>query len=142
MKTAEQPWTRYAGSLLVFSVVGMLFTYLILRVQQWLPLNPQGLGNVAADLSFNTAVSFTTNTNWQAYTPETTMSYLTQMVGSGHSQLLLRRRRNRRRHRLVRGFARHSVRTLGNFWVDFTRCTLYMLLPLSSSPRCCCAPRA
>ena len=75
--------------MLAFSLVSLLFTYLLLRVQQWLPLNPQGLGNVGPDLSFNTAASFTTNTNWQSYTPETTMSYFTQMIGAGHAQLLV-----------------------------------------------------
>jgi potassium-transporting ATPase potassium-binding subunit len=79
-ESAEQHWTQYAGSVLVFSIVSLLFTYLLMRVQQWLPLNPQGLGNVGPDLSFNTAVSFTTNTNWQSYTPETTMSYFTEMA--------------------------------------------------------------
>src|SRR5580692_3297003 len=76
-ETAEQHWTRYAGGALAFSIVSLLFTYLIMRLQQWFPWNPQGLGNVASALAFNTATSFTTNTNWQAYTPETTMSYLT-----------------------------------------------------------------
>jgi potassium-transporting ATPase potassium-binding subunit len=130
-ETAEQTWTRYAGSALVFSVVSLLFTYLILRVQQWLPLNPQGLGNVAADLGWNTAVSFTTNTNWQAYTPETTMSYLTQMIALATHNFFSAALGIAVAIAVVRGFARHSVRTLGNFWVDFTRATLYILLPLS-----------
>jgi K+-transporting ATPase ATPase A chain len=130
-ETAEQTWTRYAGSALVFSVVSLLFTYLILRVQQWLPLNPQGLGNVAADLGWNTAVSFTTNTNWQAYTPETTMSYLTQMIALATHNFFSAALGIAVAIAVVRGFARHSVRTLGNFWVDFTRATLYVLLPLS-----------
>src|SRR5260370_5225528 len=77
---AEQSWVQYAGSLLAFSLVSILVTYLILRLQPWLPWNPQGLGNVGPDLSFNTAASFGTNTNWQSYTPETTMSYLSQMM--------------------------------------------------------------
>ena len=130
-ETAEQTWTRYAGSALAFSVVSLLFTYLILRVQQWLPLNPQGLGNVAADLGWNTAVSFTTNTNWQAYTPETTMSYLTQMIALATHNFFSAALGIAVAIAVVRGFARHSVRTLGNFWVDFTRATLYILLPLS-----------
>ncbi len=130
-ETAEQTWTRYAGSALVFSLVSLLFTYLILRVQQWLPLNPQGLGNVAADLGWNTAVSFTTNTNWQAYTPETTMSYLTQMIALATHNFFSAALGIAVAIAVVRGFARHSVRTLGNFWVDFTRATLYVLLPLS-----------
>jgi K+-transporting ATPase ATPase A chain len=130
-ETVEQTWTRYAGSALVFSVVSLLFTYLILRVQQWLPLNPQGLGNVAADLGWNTAVSFTTNTNWQAYTPETTMSYLSQMIALATHNFFSAALGIAVAIAVVRGFARHSVRTLGNFWVDFTRATLYVLLPLS-----------
>jgi K+-transporting ATPase ATPase A chain len=130
-ETAEQTWTRYAGSVIVFSVVSLLFTYLIQRVQQWLPLNPQGLGNVAADLGWNTAVSFTTNTNWQAYTPETTMSYLTQMIALATHNFFSAAAGIAIAIAVVRGFARHSVRTLGNFWVDFTRCTLYILLPLA-----------
>jgi potassium-transporting ATPase potassium-binding subunit len=79
-ETAEQRWTAYAGGILIFSLVTIVITYVMLRIQQWLPLNPQGLGNVGADLSFNTANSFGTNTNWQSYTPETTMSYLSNMV--------------------------------------------------------------
>src|SRR5580692_11514822 len=79
-EAGEQRWTIYAGAMLAFSLVGILFTYLLLRIQQWLPLNPQGLANLGTDLSFNTAVSFGTNTNWQSYTPETTMSYLSQMA--------------------------------------------------------------
>src|SRR5580658_3021382 len=80
-ETAEQHWTCYAGGVLAFSIVSMLLTYLILRLQQWFPLNPQGLGNVGSALAFNTSASFTANTNWQAYTPETTMSYLAEMIG-------------------------------------------------------------
>src|SRR5580658_6432716 len=80
-ETAEQHWTAYAGGILIFSLVSILLTYLIQRIQQWLPLNPQGLGNVGTDLAFNTANSFGTNTNWQSYVPETTMSYFTNMIG-------------------------------------------------------------
>jgi K+-transporting ATPase ATPase A chain len=130
-ESAEQHWTRYAGSALMFSVVSLLFTYLILRLQQWFPLNPQGLGNVAADLSWNTAASFTTNTNWQAYTPETTMSYLTQMIALATHNFFSAAVGIAVAIAVVRGFARHSTKTLGNFWVDFTRCTLYVLLPLA-----------
>jgi K+-transporting ATPase ATPase A chain len=130
-ETAEQTWTRYAGSVLVFSVVSLLFTYLILRLQQWFPLNPQGLGNVAADLGWNTAVSFTTNTNWQAYTPETTMSYLSQMIALATHNFFSAALGIAVAIAVVRGFARHSVRTLGNFWVDFTRANLYVLLPIA-----------
>jgi K+-transporting ATPase ATPase A chain len=130
-ESAEQRWTAYAGSLLAFSLVSLLFTYLIQRVQQWLPLNPQGLGNVAADLGWNTASSFTTNTNWQAYTPETTMSYITQMIALATHNFFSAAAGIAVAIAFVRGFSRHSVRTLGNFWVDFTRATLYVLLPLA-----------
>jgi K+-transporting ATPase ATPase A chain len=130
-EAAEQPWTRYAGSLLIFSLVSLLFTYLILRLQQWFPLNPQGLGNVGEHLSWNTAASFTTNTNWQSYTPETTMSYLTQMIALATHNFFSAAAGIAVAIAVVRGFARHSTKTLGNFWVDFTRSTLYVLLPLS-----------
>jgi len=130
-ETSEQHWTRYAGALLIFSLVTLLITYFLQRIQQWLPLNPQGLGNVAPDLSFNTAVSFTTNTNWQFYTPETTMSYLTQMVGLATHNFFSAAAGIAVAIAVIRGFARHSAQTLGNFWVDFVRCTLYILLPIS-----------
>ncbi|HEY1494423.1 MAG TPA: potassium-transporting ATPase subunit KdpA [Candidatus Solibacter sp.] len=130
-ETAEQRWTGYAGSLLAFSLVSLLFTYLIQRVQQWLPLNPQGLANVAADLGWNTAASFTTNTNWQAYTPETTMSYITQMIALATHNFFSAAAGIAVAIAVVRGFSRHSANTLGNFWVDFTRATLYVLLPIS-----------
>jgi K+-transporting ATPase ATPase A chain len=130
-EAAEQHWTRYAGSALMFSVVSMLFTYLILRLQQWFPLNPQGLGNVGEHLSWNTAASFTTNTNWQSYTPETTMSYLTQMIALATHNFFSAALGMAVAIAFVRGFARHSAKTLGNFWVDFVRGTLYVLLPLS-----------
>jgi K+-transporting ATPase ATPase A chain len=130
-ESAEQHWTRYAGSMLVFSIVSLLFTYLLMRVQQWLPLNPQGLANVGPDLSFNTAVSFTTNTNWQAYTPETTMSYLTEMAALATHNFFSAALGIAVAIAFIRGFARHSTKTLGNFWVDFTRATVYVLLPLS-----------
>ena len=130
-ETSEQHWTRYAGALLIFSLVTLLITYILQRIQQWLPLNPQGLGNVAPDLSFNTAVSFTTNTNWQFYSPETTMSYLTQMVGLATHNFFSAAAGIAVAIAVIRGFARHSAQTLGNFWVDFVRCTLYILLPIS-----------
>ncbi|MCU1232888.1 MAG: potassium-transporting ATPase, subunit, partial [Candidatus Solibacter sp.] len=129
--SVEQRWTSYAGALLALSLVSLLLTYLIQRVQQWLPLNPKGLGNVAADLGWNTAASFTTNTNWQAYTPETTMSYLTQMLALATHNFFSAAAGIAVAIAVVRGFSRHSVRTLGNFWVDFTRATLYILLPIS-----------
>src|SRR4029077_9109053 len=129
--SAEQRWAAHAGSLLPFSLISLLFTFLIQRVQQWLPLNPQGLGNVAADLGWNTAASFTSNTNWQAYTPETTMSYISQMVALATHNFFSAAAGIAVAIAFVRGFSRHSVNTLGNFWVDFTRATLYILLPIS-----------
>jgi K+-transporting ATPase ATPase A chain len=130
-EAAEQHWTRYAGSVLLFSVVSLLFTYLIQRLQQWFPLNPQGLGNVGEHLSWNTAASFTTNTNWQSYTPETTMSYLTQMIALATHNFFSAAAGIAVAIAVVRGFSRHSTKTLGNFWVDFVRGTLYVLLPLA-----------
>ena len=127
----EQNWKQYAGAMLVFSAVGIVFTYLFLRVQQWLPLNPQRFGNLAQDLSFNTATSFGTNTNWQVYSGETTMSYLSQMAALATHNFWSAAAGIAVAIAFVRGFARHSTRTLGNFWVDFIRCTLYVLLPLS-----------
>jgi len=130
-ETAEQHWTRYAGSLLAFSVVGVLMTYVILRLQQWFPLNPAGLGNVGTHLAFNTAVSFGTNTNWQSYVPETTMSYLSQMVALATHNFFSAAAGIAVAIALVRGFARHSAQSIGNFWVDMTRATVYVLLPIS-----------
>jgi K+-transporting ATPase ATPase A chain len=130
-EAAEQHWTCYAGGVLALSLVSMLLTYLILRLQQWFPLNPQGLGNVASPLSFNTAASFTTNTNWQAYTPETTMSYLTEMMALATHNFFSAAAGIAVAIAFVRGFSRQSVKSLGNFWVDFTRATVYLLLPLS-----------
>jgi K+-transporting ATPase ATPase A chain len=130
-ETAEQDWMHYAGALLVFSGVSILLTYAILRLQQWFPWNPQGLANVGTDLSFNTAVSFGTNTNWQSYTPETTVSYLSEMVALATHNFFSAAVGIAAAVAFVRGFARHSTRNLGNFWVDLTRCTLYILLPLS-----------
>ena len=128
---AEQHWTSYAGGILLFSVATLLVTYVVLRIQQWLPWNPAGLGNVGPDLSFNTAMSFTTNTNWQSYTPETTVSYLTQMVGLATHNFFSAAVGLAAGVAVIRGFARHSVKTLGNFWVDMVRSLLYVLLPLS-----------
>jgi K+-transporting ATPase ATPase A chain len=128
---AEQSWVQYAGSLLAFSLVSILVTYLILRLQQWFPWNPQGLGNVGPDLSFNTSTSFGTNTNWKSYTPETTMSYLSQMIALATHNFFSAAAGIAVAIVLVRGFARHSTKLLGNFWVDLTRATLYVLLPIS-----------
>lgn len=130
-ETAEQHWTRYTGGVLAFSLVSIVLTYIILRLQQWFPLNPQGLGNVGAALSFNTSTSFGTNTNWQSYTPETTISYLSTMIALATHNFFSAAAGIAVAIAFVRGFARHSVRSLGNFWVDLTRANLYVLLPLS-----------
>jgi potassium-transporting ATPase potassium-binding subunit len=115
---------------LIFSLVSLLFTYVILRIQQWLPLNPQGFGNVGTDLSFNTAASFATNTNWQAYSGESTMSYFSQMMALAIHNFFSAAVGIAVAIAFVRGFARHSTKTLGNFWVDLTRSIVYVLLPL------------
>ncbi|MBZ5575284.1 MAG: potassium-transporting ATPase subunit KdpA [Acidobacteriia bacterium] len=130
-ETAEQHWTRYAGGILLFSIATLLVTYLVQRIQQWLPWNPQGLGPASPDLSFNTAMSFTTNTNWQSYVPETTVSYLTQMIGLATHNFFSAAVGLAAGIAVIRGFARHSAKTLGNFWVDMTRSLVYVLLPLS-----------
>ena len=129
---SEQDWKQYAVAVLAFNVLGFVVVYLLQRCQAWLPLNPQALANVSPDSSFNTAVSFATNTNWQGYGGEATMSYLTQMLGlavqnfvsaaSGMAVLVA----------LVRGFVRRESGQIGNFWVDLTRSTVHILLPLST----------
>ena len=126
----EQTWVEYAISMLLFSVAGMVLLYLQERLQGLLPLNPQGLGAVAPDLAFNTAASFTTNTNWQAYGGESTMSYLTQMAGLAFHNFVSAAAGIAVAVAVIRGFARRSARTLGNFWFDLTRATLWVLLPL------------
>src|SRR2546430_2535913 len=128
----EQKWTGYIFSLLVFSLVGMLLLYLIERTQQWHGglFNPQNLPGVEPRLAFNTAASFTTNTNWQFYTGEQTMSYLTQMAGLTFHQFVSAAAGIALAVALVRGLARRSAQHLGNFWVDLVRCTLYILLPI------------
>jgi K+-transporting ATPase ATPase A chain len=128
---AEMNWKNYAMAMLLFNMLGLFAAYLLQRVQGWLPLNPQGLGPVSPDSSFNTAVSFATNTNWQGYSGETTMSYLTQMLAltvqnfvsaaAGMAMLIA----------FIRGLGRRSAQTIGNFWVDLTRTTLFILMPLS-----------
>ena len=127
----EMGWKGYALAMLAFNFLGLLAVYFLQQAQAELPLNPQGMAAVSADSSFNTAVSFATNTNWQGYGGESTMSYLTQMLAlttqnfvsaaSGMATLVA----------LIRGFARRSAETIGNFWVDLTRTTLYILLPLA-----------
>ncbi|MGE5476814.1 MAG: potassium-transporting ATPase subunit KdpA, partial [Bacteroidales bacterium] len=126
----EQHWTGYALSLLAFNLVGALTLYGLQRLQGWLPMNPAGMAAVPADLAFNTAVSFTTNTNWQAYGGEATMSTLTQMAGLSVQNFVSAATGIAVAVVLIRGFARHSARTVGNFTVDLTRTVLYLLLPV------------
>ena len=128
---AEQDWRRYALSLIVFSLAGLLFTYAVLRLQHLLPLNPQKLGPVGPDLAFNIAASFTTNTNWQNYAGESTLSYFSQMVGLVFHNFVSAAVGIAAAAALVRGVARHSAKTIGNFWVDVVRINLYLLLPFS-----------
>lgn len=127
----EQDWKRYTVSLLVFSLAGLLMTYAVLRLQHRLPLNPQGFGPVRPDLAFNTAVSFTTNTNWQNYAGETTLSYFSQAVGLVFHQFASAAVGIAAAAAVVRGLTRRSAGTVGNFWVDIVRVNLYLLLPLS-----------
>jgi K+-transporting ATPase ATPase A chain len=127
----EMNWREYAFAVLGFSGVSLLVTYLIERAQAHLPLNPQGLGGVGADLAWSTAASFTTNTNWQSYTPETTMSYFTQMAGLAYHNFLSAAVGIAVAVALIRGIKRTSSATLGNFWVDATRTLLYVLVPAS-----------
>jgi potassium-transporting ATPase potassium-binding subunit len=125
----EMRWTEYAFAMLCFSLVPMIVLYAIERVQQWLPWNPQKLGAVATDLAFNTAASFTTNTNWQAYTPEVTMSYFTQMAGLAYHNFTSAAVGIALAIAVIRGIARREQDTIGNFWVDMTRTMLWVLLP-------------
>ncbi|WP_256078160.1 potassium-transporting ATPase subunit KdpA [Massilia sp. YIM B04103] len=124
-------WKAYAIALLVFNTVGAVFTYAIQRMQAWLPLNPQNMGNVSPDSSFNTTVSFVANTNWQGYGGEQTMSYLTQMLGMTCQNFFSAATGIAVAFALIRGFSSRSAKSIGNFWVDMTRSTLYVLLPLS-----------
>ena len=127
----EMHWARYAISLLTFTLLGTLAVYALQRLQLWLPLNPQQMANIAPDSSFNTAVSFISNTNWQGYGGETAMSYLTQMLGFAVQNFLSAASGIVVAIALIRGLARHSIKTIGNVWVDLTRVTLFILLPLS-----------
>ncbi len=127
----EQDWKQYTRSLLLFSLIGLLFTFAVLRLQRLLPLNPQHLGPVKPDLAFNTAASFATNTNWQNYAGETTLSYFSQMVGLVFQNFVSAAAGLAVAAALVRGVARHSAKTVGNFWVDLVRVNLYVLIPLS-----------
>src|SRR5215813_11288316 len=125
----EMRWTEYAAAMLLFSVVSMVVLYLLQRAQAWLPFNPQKLGPIEPSSSFNTAASFTTNTNWQSYVPEVTMSYLTQMAGLAYHNFISAAVGIALAIAFIRGIARRERDTLGNFWVDMTRATLWVLLP-------------
>jgi K+-transporting ATPase ATPase A chain len=127
----EMTWYVYALSMLAFSLVGLAYLYVLLRTQRWLPFNPQHVDNMSPDLAWNTAVSFTTNTNWQFYSGETAMSYLTQMAGLAWHNFVSAAAGIAIAVAVVRGVVRTNVKTLGNFWVDLTRCSLYVLLPIS-----------
>jgi K+-transporting ATPase ATPase A chain len=127
----EMTWYAYALSMLAFSLVGLAYLYVLLRTQKWLPLNPQHIDNMTPDLAWNTAVSFTTNTNWQFYSGETAMSYLSQMAGLAWHNFVSAAVGIAIAVAVVRGLVRTNVKTLGNFWVDLTRCSLYVLLPIS-----------
>ena len=130
-ESSEMRWTQYGIAMLSFSAVSLILLYLIERLQLWLPWNPQHLAAVPPDLAWNTAVSFTTNTNWQAYTPETTMSYFTQMAGLAYHNFASAAVGIALAIAVIRGVARHESKTIGNFWVDLTRCFLWVLLPVS-----------
>ncbi|WP_454762496.1 potassium-transporting ATPase subunit KdpA [Cupriavidus campinensis] len=128
---AEMGWKQYAIAVLVFNVLGVVFVYALQRLQGMLPLNPQGFGAVTPDSAFNTAISFVTNTNWQGYGGESTMSYLTQMLALTMQNFVSAATGIAVVFALIRGFARHSAATIGNFWVDMVRTTLYVLVPIS-----------
>jgi K+-transporting ATPase ATPase A chain len=127
----EMTWYAYALSMLAFSLIGLAYLYILLRTQKWLPFNPAHIDNMAPDLAWNTAVSFTTNTNWQFYSGETAMSYLSQMAGLAWHNFVSAAVGIAIAVAVVRGLIRTNVKTLGNFWVDLTRCSLYVLLPIS-----------
>jgi K+-transporting ATPase ATPase A chain len=127
----EMTWYAYALSMLAFSAISFFYLYVLLRTQKWLTLNPQHFDNMSPDLAWNTAISFTTNTNWQFYSGESAMSYLSQMAGLAWHNFVSAAVGIAIAVAVVRGVARTSVKTLGNFWVDLTRCSLYILLPIS-----------
>ncbi|MGZ4984796.1 MAG: potassium-transporting ATPase subunit KdpA [Chthoniobacterales bacterium] len=129
-RNKEHDWKQYTFAMLFFSLVGCLFTYAILRLQNFLPLNPQKLPALSPDLAFNTAVSFTTNTNWQSYSGESTMSYFSQMVGLTFHNFVSAATGIAIAAALVRAIARHTAATIGNFWVDLVRVTYYLLIPI------------
>jgi len=130
-KDVEMGWLKYALALLLFNLLGVLAVYALQRLQIWLPLNPQQMANVSSDSSFNTAISFVTNTNWQGYSGESTMSYLTQMLGLAVQNFLSAATGIVVVIALIRGFIRHTTTSIGNVWVDLTRVTIYILLPLA-----------
>ena len=130
-ETKEMGWKEYGVAMLLFSGVSLLLLYAFERLQQWLPWNPQKFANVAPDLAWNTAVSFTTNTNWQSYSGESTMSYLTQMAGLAYHNFASAAVGIALAIALIRGVARREAKTIGNFWVDTTRAFLWVLLPVS-----------
>lgn len=127
----EMNWKTYAFAVLLFNLLGIVAVYALQRLQGVLPLNPQELGAVASDLSFNTAVSFATNTNWQSYSGESTLSYLTQMLGLTVQNFVSAATGMAVLVALIRGLTRKTAQTIGNFWVDLVRSTLYILIPLS-----------
>src|SRR5262245_35350449 len=129
-ETREQDWLAYTIAMLLFHIGGFVLLYALLRLQGFLPFNPQGMSAVPEALSFNTATSFISNTNWQNYGGESTLSYLVQMLGLTHQNFLSAATGIALAVALIRGFARASTRTVGNFWVDLTRTTLYVLLPI------------
>jgi len=131
VRNEEQGWKTYAFALLAFNFAGFLALYAILRLQGVLPLNPQGFGGLSSDLAFNTAVSFVTNTNWQSYGGETTMSHLSQMAGLTVQNFVSAATGIAVAMAFIRGFSRQRADALGNFWVDLTRSVLYLLLPIS-----------
>jgi len=128
----DMSWTQYATALLLFNALGALVVFAVQRLQFWLPLNPQAFVNVSPDSSFNSAVSFVTNTNWQGYAGESTMSYFTQMLALAVQNFFYAATGIAVAFALIRGFARRSAQGIGNFWVDMTRSTIYILLPLST----------
>ncbi len=130
-KNQEMTWKRYAYALLIFNIIGILFLFVLQLIQNFLPLNPANMSGVRWDTALNTAISFTTNTNWQSYSGETTMSYLTQMLGMTLQNFLSASVGVATLLALIRGFTRKNSDTIGNFWVDLTRATLYVLLPLA-----------
>jgi potassium-transporting ATPase potassium-binding subunit len=127
----EMTWYAYALSMLAFSVIGLIYLYVLLRTQKWLPFNPQHFDNMSPDLAWNTAVSFLTNTNWQFYSGESTMSYLSQMAGLAWHNFVSAAVGIAIAVAVIRGVVRTTAKTLGNFWVDLTRCSLYVLLPIA-----------